>query len=111
MLDWRRLPLRLAATLAAGLGEDSRSRRALAGGVPPSQAILLATIADGVNTLIWMFGFEKGAARPPSIRDKLLNIGDEPEEPESEYRGFDTAEELQAALYPENPNHTAYSSK
>ena len=46
MLDWRSLPLRLAATLAAGLPEDSRSMMKASGKTVPLHIELQAYTAD-----------------------------------------------------------------
>ena len=46
VLDWRALPLRLAATLAAGLPETSRSLRKAAGRTVDFETELLAYAAD-----------------------------------------------------------------
>lgn len=46
VLDWRALGLPLAATLAAGLRENSRTRMALAGAKVPTETLLLGQAAD-----------------------------------------------------------------
>lgn len=53
MLDWRALPLRLAATLAAGLPETSRSLRKAAGRTVDFETELLAYAADRLTQVLW----------------------------------------------------------
>lgn len=52
--DYRALPARLAATLAAGLGEDSRIRRKMNSNPMPTNLVLLAAIVDRLSILVWM---------------------------------------------------------
>ena len=53
VLDWRALGLPLAATLAAGLRENSRTRMALAGAKVPTETLLLGQAADALQLLLW----------------------------------------------------------
>lgn len=48
-LDWRALGLPLAATLAAGLRENSRTRMALAGSVSTVDTLLLGAASAGLG--------------------------------------------------------------
>lgn len=54
VLDWRALGLPLAATLAAGLRENSRTRMALAGAKVPTETLLLGQAADALQLLLWL---------------------------------------------------------
>ena len=49
VLDWRALGLPLAATLAAGLRENSRTRMALAGAKVPTETLLLGAATAAVD--------------------------------------------------------------
>lgn len=71
VLNWRGLPLSLAATLAAGLPRDSRSKRRLRGDVFSMDTLLLARIVDGVNLILWRYSKE-GTDKPESILEALL---------------------------------------
>ena len=51
--DWRRLPASTAATLAMGLGPDSRIMRKISGTPVPMDTLLLAMITDCVRILAW----------------------------------------------------------
>ena len=65
VFDYKRLPPQLAATLAVGLGIDSRIKRKLSGNKLPIEIGLLALIADGVNHLIWMLASNSGELQKP----------------------------------------------
>lgn len=72
--DWRRLPARFAATLAAGLSPSSRIMRKLSGAPAPLEQLLLAIIADSCRLLIWQRSQAamNGRPAPPSIYDMLF---------------------------------------
>lgn len=53
ILDWRALPARLAATLAAGLRDNSRIKLKIAGAVVGLETMLLANAADHLRLLVW----------------------------------------------------------
>lgn len=69
ILDWRGLPMRLAATLAAGLGEESRIRMAQEGMRVPMRTLLLSTAVDTLQLIAWMIG---GTGERPSPLTPLL---------------------------------------
>lgn len=89
VLDWRALPVKTAATLAMGLGPDSRIIRKLSGVPITMQTLLLATIADALHVLVWQKTKDgaKGHNRPILIAEKLLEVQDD--DP-----GFDTVEDF-----------------
>ncbi len=95
--DYRSLPVRLAATLAAGLRADSRIRMKLTDMPVRQDTLLLATLADQVA--LFRYGFSKdansGANKPASIVAELLG---EPERKQAGVTGFDTPEEFERAL-------------
>lgn len=73
VFDWRSLPLRTAATLAMGLGADSRIMRKLGNSPVSMNTMLLATIADALHILVWQNTKDgaKGRNRPALIVEKL----------------------------------------
>lgn len=72
--DWRSIPVKLAATLAAGLPDNSRSIRRLAGLPCGMDTLLLAAIADRLSLLVWSKtkNAQKGRKRPQMITEGLL---------------------------------------
>ena len=95
ILNYRALPLPLAATLAAGLRDTSRSKMKLSGALAAPDTLLLAAATDWLATLVWMQSEDgrKRRNRPKAVLAAL--IGDEPRSG-GEVRAFDTAEEYQA---------------
>ena len=89
VLNWRALPARTAATLAMGLGPDSRIVRKMAGVETTLDTMLLAMIADALHILVWQNTRDgvKGQNKPAMITDRLTNLGSEP-------LGFDSAAEF-----------------
>ena len=73
VLNWRELPLKLAATLAFGLPQSSRSKMRLNGLSTPMETLLLAKITDLLATWVW-WNSEDGAKKrnaPKSIVEFL----------------------------------------
>lgn len=89
VLDWRALPVKKAATLAMGLGPDSRIIRKLSGVPITMETLLLAAIADAVRVLVWQNtkNGQKGKNPPTLIMERLI------ETPREEI-GFDTVEDF-----------------
>ena len=85
VFDWRSLPVKTAATLAMGLGADSRIMRKLSNSPVTMETMLLATIADALHVLVWQNTKDgaKGRNRPVLIVDKLT-------ETQKEETGFDS---------------------
>lgn len=83
IFDYRALPLFLAARLACGLREDSRSKMRLAGNRIELRDALLAAILDRVNFLAWAQtrDGQKNRNRPASILNRLMHEPDERETP------------------------------
>lgn len=90
--DYKSMPPKQAAILAVGLPADSRIKRDISDQKQTSEILLLATIADALNTLVWFKtrDGQRGVNRPASVLQKFL------EEPE-EYEAFDSIEEYEAA--------------
>lgn len=81
ILDYRGLPARRLAVLAAGLREDSRIKLRMSGARVPLETLLLASIADALNALLWR-GAKRGK-RPASFVGLLTGTergGKRPEE-------------------------------
>ncbi|MBQ3429199.1 MAG: hypothetical protein IJH28_05435 [Mogibacterium sp.] len=97
--DYRSLPVKLVATLSAGLRDDSRIKMSAAG-VPAAQdTLLLATIADRVEAFRYGFSEDasKGTNRPISIIATIF--GEKPEgRNKSGVMSFATHEEFEATL-------------
>lgn len=85
VLDWRGLPLHLAAILANGLSENSRSKRKLVGTGIGTETSLLAMILDAVNMLLWRYT-ERGTEKPQSVYGLLE--GKENPAPQRRHRTF-----------------------
>lgn len=92
VFNYRDMPPRLVATLASGLGDDSRIKR-LAGGQPASSEImLLGGILDALHTLIYKLS--DGSTTPPiSIIDLMFGNG---KEPQKQCMSFETLEDFEA---------------
>lgn len=91
VLDWRVLPLRLAATLAAGLPETSRSLRKAAGRAVDFETELLAYAADRLTQVLWWL--HNDMSKPPSVLADLRGEADT-----SNVQCYASAEEFDAAL-------------
>lgn len=93
MREPKALPARTVAMLAAGLGENSRSRRALSGLRHSLDTLILAHIADRLGLLIW-----DKKHRPPSFVELLepKEKGPVREKP-GQVVGFATPEAFEAA--------------
>ena len=63
--EWRKLPARYAAILAAGLKPDSRSKLSLRGERWGLQTMLLAAIADAARLLVWQRSQAAADGQPP----------------------------------------------
>lgn len=93
-LDWRALGLPLAATLAAGLRESSRTRMALAGSVSTVDTLLLGAAVDALHLLVWAKtkDGQKGRSRPEPVVNRLLGTPGQ-----RQTTGFSCAAEYEAA--------------
>lgn len=91
--DLRALPVETVATLAAGLRDDSRIKTIIRGETVPYNVVLMATIIDRLNAIIWQNGGGKGS-RPQSIAEQLLNP---PTKKHTEITAFATPEDFESA--------------
>ena len=91
--NWRALPVRMAATLAAGLRENSRIKRKARGETASQETILLAMITDRLGDLLFSGGvYQK---RPDSIAMAMLEKTEQ--KPAGDVKSFRTFDELMAA--------------
>lgn len=90
--NYRSFPPEVAAALAAGLPENSRSARHLAGDVPDVQTLLSAAAVDQLQMLSFRLFGDQGSA-PESIVGRLLAA----DEKEPETLSFGSPEDFEAA--------------
>ena len=83
--DYRSMPARFVATLAAGLSEDSRVRRKASGMKPVSQTLMLALIIDEIAS-------ECGGK---AFMVDTLTVGET--ETKGDAQSFETIEDFKAA--------------
>ena len=95
VFDYRRMSVQLVAVLAAGLSDDSRVKRKIAGMPVSLNTLLLARAVDHLAFLAWAKtkDAESGRNRPKSVVSLLM--GQEPES--GDYEVFDSAEAFEAA--------------
>ena len=93
VLDWRALGLPLAATLAGGLRETSRTCMALNHAPITTDTLLLGAMADSLQLLVWSKtkDAQHGRNRPAPVLDTLLGTA------RRKVTGFATAAEFEAA--------------
>lgn len=95
VLDWRSIPVRLAATLAAGLPETSRIRMKMSGVETSTPMLLQAAMLDRLSLLVWMQtkDGQKNRRRPKSVAEMLTG-----KEKRNTVQAFDSEEEFWAAI-------------
>ena len=89
VLAYRSLPVRLLATLAAGLPDESRSKRRMSGMKLSREEWLLALLCDAVRTVDWHICGGKKKDQPQSILELLT------EDKENDVEAFDDADEFE----------------
>ena len=90
--DYKSMPPRKAAIFAVGLPADSCIKMEMSGQKFKTETILLASIADALNLLVW-FKTKDGQNnrnRPASILKEMM-------EEKEEYAAFDSIEAYEAA--------------
>ena len=97
IFDLYALPVKLAATLAVGLREDSRIKIKMSGMKMDFQKYILAALFDKVNWLCWTKtkDAQHGTHVPESILDLLLQT--EKQNSADEFVVFDSPEAFEAA--------------
>lgn len=95
VLDWRALPLKTAAILAAGLEGSSRIRRKMAGEREDLRTLLLAAMLDKLKLLVWQNTEDgmHGRNMPKSTYDALTGQRAKAKR----VRGFQSPEAFEAA--------------
>ena len=96
--DYKALPVKLAATLAAGLRDDSRIKLRAAGAPVSMSEILLASIADRIEAFRYGLSEDatKGRNKPTLLVDVLY--GETKKSNDKGVMSFDTPEEFQRTL-------------
>jgi len=91
--DYRAFPVKLIATLAAGLRDDSRIKMRLAGCRVRPSFLLSAMTVDALNILIWQQTEDghKGRNAPERIARILLGEGEE----KKNIAAFDSPEDFE----------------
>lgn len=89
------MPIDLIAILSAGLRDDSRIKMEISGQKAPTNTMLLASMTDSLNWLVWSKtkGADKGKNKPKSILEKLLGST----ELKDEVMGFESGSEFDKA--------------
>ena len=97
--DYRSLPVKLVATLSAGLRDDSRIKMAAAELPATQDTLLLALIADRIEAFRYGFSSdaEKGINQPASVFDAIMGE-DRKRKNKTGVTSFETAEDFEAAL-------------
>ena len=95
MLGWRSIPVRLAATLAAGLPPESRSRMHFAGQEIPMKTKMQAAMVDSLRHIDWAVCGCQGK-RPASLLAAM--VGEDAEDDGGLVQSFDSPEEYEAAM-------------
>ena len=74
--EYKRLPMRLVASFANGLRDGSRIRMIMSGSNVSTETLLLASIFDKLNILIWQNTRDgrKGANKPVSLAAKFIEV-------------------------------------
>ena len=92
--DMQALPISTLATLAVGLGINSRTKLAAANMTVPIDTMLLACIVDRLSILIWQQTKDgaRNRNRPKMIAETLMQSNDD------KTIGFDSPEAFMTAL-------------
>lgn len=91
IFDYKELQPSLAATLAMGLPEESRTKKKLTGVNVTLDQMLLALILDDFNFFLWSRRRKKGP-KPKQVYKMLT----EPEKPKEELMSFRSPKEYEA---------------
>lgn len=91
--DYRSLPLALASTLAAGLGNDSRIKMKMSGLRCGINTMLLAMAVDRLSYLMWSKtkDAQHGRNKPGSVYELIMQAGKK----ETEIEAFTSSEEFE----------------
>lgn len=97
VLDYRGLPVETLAALCAGLRDDSRTKMKFSGATARPEILLLAAIADRLGAIL--YGFSQDAKNGTNKPVSLVALFTGESAAEGQVQGFDTEEELEAALH------------
>lgn len=95
VFDYRSLPARFVATLAAGLRENSRIKMKMAGMACTSETLLLAMAVDRLSLLFWAKteDGQKNRNKPESICAHIMGAK---QKTESDIVTFENAEDFES---------------
>ena len=96
--DYRSLPVRLVATLSAGLRDDSRIKLSGSGFPVQQNTMLLGIIADRIESIRYMFSDETTKQLHPFVSVTEAFFDETNEKKESNELSFETAEDFEAEL-------------
>lgn len=91
ILDYRSLPVKLVATLSAGLRDDSRIKLKVANSPVSLEIMVLAAIADNLTML--RAGFSKDKGNKPFLFTEAIRG-----ETKEKAKGFKSVDDFEAAL-------------
>lgn len=99
IFDYRSLPVKLVATLSAGLRDNSRIKLRAAGATVSQEVLLLAHIADRIEAFRygWSEDASKGINQPASLVAALMGE-EQKNKNNSGVTSFRTPEEFEAAM-------------
>lgn len=95
ILDYRALPLRLAAVLASGLRDNSRIKMIMSETKVEREQMLLAAAVDRLSMLVW--AKTKDAAKNRNKPKMILDILTGEKVTNDDLQTFETADEFEAA--------------
>lgn len=95
VFDYKSLPARFAATLAAGLRENSRIKMKMSGMPCSNEMLMLAMAVDRLSMLLWAKteDGQKNRNRPESIYMRILGLN---EKQESDVVAFASGSDFEA---------------
>ena len=101
--NWRALPIKTAATLAAGLPDRSRSFRAVTGLPCDIDTLLLAAAVDRLSLIWWSKtkDAEKGRNKPEMLTDRLMGKSEAKNTDLATFADADTFEAARAKFFKE----------
>ncbi|MCD8207826.1 MAG: hypothetical protein LUD72_07805 [Bacteroidales bacterium] len=100
VMDMRELPVPLLATLASGLGENSRIMMKISGRKVTNDQLVAAMTADATRQLVWLMTGARAKKRtdpPESLVDILLGREKKKMKNKDGLTSFSSSEEFNAA--------------
>lgn len=98
--DYKQLPLLKVAVFSFGLKDSSRIKMKMSGQEIPAETLMLASISDGVNTLLWTKTKDatKGRNKPVSLVNRLLKVSEPKADETTAYHSGEDFEKARQAL-------------